>query len=195
MSLVLASGSAVRARLLRDAGLVFSVRPSAVDEAAVKQDHRATGKSAADLAIALAEAKARADCRPGETVLGADSVLVCGFDWFDKPADRAGARRHLQAMRGRDHQIISAAAAATTAGIAWRHVEAVTLTMRPFDDAFIDDYLDRAGDAVLSSVGAYQIEALGAHLFERIEGDYFTVLGLPLLPLLGFLRQHGTAPQ
>ena len=79
--------------------------------------------------------------------------------------------------------------------VAWRHVEAVTLTMWPFDDAFIDDYLDRAGDAVLSSVGAYQIEALGAHLFERIEGDYFTVLGLPLLPLLGFLRQNGMAPQ
>ena len=194
MSLVLASGSAVRARLLRDAGLVFAVRPGAVDEAAVKQEYRAAGKSASDLALALAEAKASADCRAGETVIGADSVLVCGDDWFDKPADRAAARLHLQAMRGRAHQMVSAVAVARNGAVAWRHVETVTLVMRQLDDAFIDDYLARAGDAVLSSVGAYQIEALGVTLFERVDGDYFSVLGLPLLPLLGFLRQHAMAP-
>jgi septum formation protein len=194
MHLVLASGSAVRARLLRDAGLAFAVRPPEVDEDAVKRAFRAAGKSPADLALELARAKALARAGKGEAVIGADQVLNADDDWFDKPPDMAAARRQLLGLRGRTHQLTGGIAVAIDGAVRWTHVGAVAMTMRPFSEAFLDDYLARSGPAILSSVGGYQLEALGVHLFERIEGDYFAILGLALLPLLDFLRTEGIVP-
>jgi septum formation protein len=137
-----------------------------------------------DIALALAEAKAIAADHGDAVVIGADQILDCDGIWFDKPATMVDARSHLQSLAGRTHRLISTVCVAHGGTVRWRHVEIPCLTMRPFGNAFIDDYLTRAGLAVLESVGAYRLEDLGAHLFERIEGDDFTILGLPLLPLL-----------
>jgi septum formation protein len=189
--LVLASGSAVRARLLEAAGVSFDVRPAQVDEEAVKQRFRASGRPAADLAAQLAADKALAGEHRGAFVLGADQVLTCDGAWYDKPADMAAARRQLLALRGHAHDLTGGLALAYNGAIVWRHTAKATLTMRNFSDRFLDDYLARAGVPILGSVGAYHFEGLGAQLFERIEGDYFTILGLPLLPLLAALRERG----
>lgn len=117
-------------------------------------------------------------------------MLECDGAWFDKPADRAEAKAHLQALRGRKHRLVSGVVALMNGQRQWHHVDVATLTMRDFSDAFIDRYLDAMGDAVLTSVGAYQLEGLGSQLFNRIEGDYFTILGMPLLPVLDYLRQR-----
>jgi septum formation protein len=194
--LVLASGSATRAALLRAAGLAVLVDPAAVDEDEAKGALRGSGAGPSAAAEALAELKAQrvSRRRPGTLVLGCDQLLECEGAWFDKPADRAAARRQLLALRGRTHRLHSAAVAVRDGGRVWQHVATAALTMRPFGEAFLDSYLERAGDAVLGSVGAYQLEGLGAQLFTRVEGDWFTVLGLPLLPLLGFLRDHRVLP-
>ncbi len=191
MQLVLASGSGVRARLLRDAGLDFEVRPPELDEDAVKQAFRAAGRSPADLALELAAQKALAGNHRNALVIGADQVLTCGDLWLDKPPDVTAARKSLMALRGREHRLTAGVAVVRNGAVLWRHADSVALTMRNFSDAFLDDYLDKVGQQVLSSVGAYQLESLGVHLFERIEGDYFTILGLPMLPLLACLREHG----
>jgi septum formation protein len=195
--LILASGSAIRAEILRRAGVAFTVETAAVDEAEIKASFRAERRPAVECAIALAEAKAGrvSRRRTGALVIGADQMLVCDGIWHDKPADRAAAREQLLSLRGKRHELVSATCVLRDGERLWHVVERPSLTMRHFSDSFLDAYLETAGDAVLSSVGAYQIEGLGVQLFERIEGDFFAILGLPLLPLLGFLRLHGVVPQ
>ena len=143
--------------------------------------------------MALAELKAQrvSQRHKDALVIGADQMLQCGGIWFDKPPDLDHARGHLNALRGRTHELLSAVCVVRDGEVLWRHLESAQLTMRPFSDAFIDEYLAAAGDAVCASVGAYQLEGRGAQLFSCIKGDYFTILGLPLLPLLGFLVNHG----
>jgi septum formation protein len=191
--LVLASASTSRLRVLRGAGLEVEADPAAIDEAEVKASFRADGASAEICAAALAEAKALrvSGRRPGALVIGADQMLVCDGEWFDKPESRKAARAQLQALRGKRHELLSAICAARNGGILWRHLDRPALTMRGFGDDFLEAYLDRAGEDVLGSVGAYRLEDVGAQLFARIEGDFFSILGLPLLPLLAFLRDHG----
>lgn len=193
MSVVLASASPSRRAMLQAAGLDCVVDPPAIDEDSVKQAMRADGAAPADVAETLAEMKARQVSRrhPDVMVIGADQMLVCGDVWFDKPVDRDHARGHLQALRGRSHRLIASVVVVQNEARQWHHSGAVSLTMRSFSDAFLDDYLARAGDTVLASVGAYQLEGNGAQLFSRVDGDYFTVLGLPLLPLLDYLRTRG----
>ncbi|MFN3614954.1 MAG: Maf family protein [Rubrimonas sp.] len=193
--LVLASASTARAAMLRAAGVPIEVMPARIDEDAVKAAFEAEGAAARDLADALAAMKAeRVSARaPGALVLGADQVLECDGRRHDKPADKAAARDQLIALRGRRHSLFSAAAVALNGAVIWRHVGHARLTMRQFTDAFLDGYLAQEGDLVLNSV--YRIEGPGAQLFSRIEGDLFTVLGLPLLELLDFLRARGALPE
>ncbi len=179
--------------MLRNAGLDPIQDASAVDEDRVKQSLKARGADTAQIAVKLAELKAQetAQRHPGAFVIGADQMLDCDGAWFDKPPDLARARGHLRSLRGRTHELVTAAVVVRDGAGVWQHVDRARLTMRDFSDAFIDDYLDRVGTAACRSVGAYQLEGLGAQLFSRIDGDFFTILGLPLLPLLDTLRDHG----
>jgi septum formation protein len=190
--LVLASGSRSRRQMLEAAGLTFTVAPADLDERAVRETLSAndTTVEPADVAEVLARAKAETVSRahPGAIVIGADQILALGDEIFEKPAGLDGARSHLAKLRGRTHQLHSAVVLAEAGEVVWAHIDTASLTMRAFSPAFLDDYLVRAGLAVCESVGAYQLEGLGVQLFERIEGDYFTILGLPLVPLLGELR-------
>lgn len=192
MSLILASGSAIRRRMLEAAGLDFQVVPARVDEEMAKASLRAEGLKPRDQADALAELKALSVSRrqPG-FIIGADQMLAIDGETLDKPRDMGEARSHLTRMRGKTHELLCAAVVAREGAVIWRRVDTPKLKMRNFSDAFLDDYLARGGEVLLHSVGAYQLEGLGAQLFERVEGDYFSVLGLPLLPLLAFLREHG----
>jgi len=178
--------------MLESAGLSFSVQAPRVDEEAAKASLRANGLKPRDQADALAELKALSISRSTpDFVIGADQMLAIEGDVLDKPKDLAEAKAHLEKLRGRTHELITAAVIAREGAIIWRHIDTPKLKMRAFSDAFLDQYLAQAGDSALHSVGAYQLEGLGAQLFERVEGDYFSVLGLPLLPLLSFLREHG----
>ena len=192
-TLVLASQSAARAKLLRDSGIAFTIQPGQVDESAVKQATKEQGGSAEDAALTLATLKASQANAPGSIVLGADQILVCTETgrWFDKPIDIAEARTHLQALRGKQHVLVTAAICLQDGTLLWSHVAQPTLTMRTFSDTFLDAYLELEAEKILQTVGAYRIEGPGIHLFERIDGDHAAILGLPLLPLLGFLRDHG----
>lgn len=189
--LVLASASPSRADVLKNAGLKFDRDPADLDEAALKTEIRSCDALEVARALALAKAQTVSMRQPARLVLGADQVLLLGDDMFDKPADMAEARRHLQRLKGREHTLIAALALVQDGKTLWQYEEDVHLQMHDFSDAFLDDYLATAGEQVLFSVGAYQLEGAGAQLFERINGDFFTVLGLPLLALLGFLRRHG----
>ncbi len=193
MSLILASGSPARQAMMRNAGLVCRAVPPDVDEAAVKQAF--VGEAPA-LALALAAAKAAAVAAgaPDALVIGADQVLVCEGEQFDKPADRAQAAAQLRRLRGRTHTLVTAVCVHKGVELVWSHIAQARLTMRMFDDAFIERYLEAEGEAVLGCVGVYRLEGLGAQLFSAIEGDFFTILGLNLLPLLGFLRETGAIP-
>jgi len=177
--------------MLEAAGLSFTVEIPRVDEEAAKASLRAEGLKPREQADALAELKALSVSRkqPG-FVIGADQMLAIEGATLDKPKDAAEARDHLTRLRGKTHELITAAVVAREGAVIWRHIDTPKLKMRAFSDAFMDDYLSRAGEKVLHSVGAYQLEGLGAQLFDRVEGDYFSVLGLPLLPLLAFLREH-----
>jgi septum formation protein len=190
--LILASASPTRAGLLSAAGLEIRVEPAAIDEETVKRQFRAANRPAADCAVALAEAKASSIAARSDraTVIGADQILVCGGAWFDKPEDLGAARRQLQELRGRTHELVTAACVMQRGTRLWHAVSRPRLRMRNFSDVFIDEYLAGEGAALLGSVGAYRLEGKGAQLFDRIEGDYFAVLGLPLLELLGFLRDR-----
>ncbi len=189
--LVLASQSAARAALLQGAGLKFEARPARVDEAAVKQACRAEGANAAEAALTLAALKAQRVHDPEALVIGADQILTCGDAWFDKPDSLDGARTQLRALRGQPHCLHTAVVCMRGGREVWRHVASPRLRMRGFSDAFLEQYLLAEGDAVLCSVGAYRLEGLGVHLFDEVGGEHAAILGLPLLPLLGFLRQHG----
>ncbi len=193
---ILASASKSRAAVLRAAGVAFDVVPAHVDEDAVKVSLKAKGATAADCAEALANLKAVevSGQNPESLVIGADQMLECDGTWFDKPADLAGARRHLMALRGKSHSLPTAVAVALGGAQVWHHVALPRLTMRAFSETFIDGYLQATGTSVMTSVGAYQLEGPGAQLFSRIDGDFFTILGLPLLELLAFLRAHGALP-
>lgn len=191
--LILASASATRRDLLWAAGLDFEIRPAQVDESAVKRAARREGRSVEQAALLLAERKARSVSHqePDALVIGADQILVCGDGWFDKPTSIASAREQLEALRGRVHVLVTAVVCTRGDERLWHYVGLPRLTMREFSDGFLDAYLAAEGDNVGSTVGAYRLEGRGIHLFDRVEGDHAAVLGLPLLPLLGFLRQHG----
>ena len=189
--LTLASKSKIRAAILSGAGLDFSVQVSGVDEDALKNTHKGAAEA---LALALAEAKAKATERAagdGGLIIGADQILECDGVLYDKPDDMEEARHNLKIFRGQTHYLVGAVVLVEDGQTVWSHCGRVALTMRDFSDAFLDAYLATAGEQILSSVGGYQLEGLGAHLFAHIDGDYFSILGLPLLPLLNGLRVHG----
>lgn len=192
-ALVLASASAARQALLAAAGLSFEVLSAEVDEAAIRRSARADGTSPTALALVLADAKASrvAAQRPAALVIGADQLLVCDGDQYDKPADLTAARRSLQAMRGREHTLVTAVVCWQAGQPVWRHVAEPRLSMRAVSDGFLDAYLEAEGAAVLPSVGAYRLEGLGVHLFSAVQGEHAAILGLPMLPLLDFLREVG----
>lgn len=193
MTIILASGSATRRAMLDRAGVPFTVETAAVDEAAVKAAMKEETSNPARVAEVLAELKAtRVSARnPGALVVGADQMLDCDGAWFDKPETPAAAAAQLMALRGKTHRLTSAVVAVRDSRRLWHHTDTARLTMRAFSEAFLADYLARLGEAATASVGAYQIEGLGAQLFLAVEGDHFTILGLPLLPLLDFLRENG----
>ena len=193
--IILASASKIRAQLLQNAGVDIEIVPADVNEDAMKrvlssQSPQATG---GDLAEILAEAKALdvSSQNPGHLVIGADQTLQCGDILFDKARNLKDARKKLLALRGNTHTLYSAIACARQGTVVWRYNDAADLTMRDFSPEFLGKYLALPGNQALGSVGAYMLEAQGAQLFEKITGDYFTVLGLPLLPLLEFLRKEG----
>ncbi len=188
--LVLASRSTARQAILRDAGILVEVDPADIDERALEQH---ADPDAGEIAAVLAEAKARtvAARRPARLVLGADQTLTLGERRFSKPVDRAAAREQLAALSGRTHALHTAIVLMRDGTTLFQHRETAFLTMRPLGDDFIDRYLDEVGCAVTASVGGYQLEKTGIQLFERIEGDHFVILGLPLLALLGYLRGAG----
>ncbi len=194
---VLGSGSAGRRMLLENAGLSFEVLPARVDEAAIRADFlRAHGADELPLlADELAAAKAlEVSRRTEKPVLGGDQILVVDGEVFSKPRDMEQARAHLRRLRGRTHHLISALAVAEKGEIVWRHRDAAAMTMRAFSDVFLERYLAEVGERALSSVGCYQVEGPGIQLFERIDGDYFTIVGLPILPFLHWLRGRGLLP-
>ena len=191
MSLVLASASLSRAAMLRAAGVPFEIVPSAVDEAALKARQR--DGSMSELAMLLAEAKARAvsEQHKGRIVLGADSILECDGRGFDKAKDLDEARHTLALLRGKAHHLLSAAVLMRDGEVLARFAAAPRLTMRDFSDDFLDAYIAAEAEALLTSVGCYRLEGLGLQLFCAIDGDYFAILGLPLLPLMTALRRYG----
>ncbi|RJF93727.1 Maf family protein [Sphingomonas cavernae] len=194
MNLILASQSSTRRAMLEAAGVTFDAMTPGVDEESAKASLRAQGLSARDLADALAELKAlRLSQRiPGALVLGSDQTLALDDGtMLDKAADRATAAEQLGQLSGRTHSLYSAAVIAENGRAVWRHVDRARLTVRPLSDAFIDEYLDAEFASIAGSVGCYRVEGRGGQLFSRIEGSHFTILGLPLLPLLDYLRTRG----
>lgn len=188
---ILASQSASRRALLAGAGLSFETEPADLDERALQQGSGLRDPRAIAALLARAKAAHVARRNPGRHVIGADQTLALGERLFSKPADRAAAAEQLRLLSGRTHQLHSAVAVARDDAILFEATLLASMTMRSLSDQSIDLYLARAGGAVTQSVGAYQLEALGVHLFERIDGDHFTILGLPLLPLLDFFRRAG----
>jgi len=189
--LVLASRSAVRRTLLEAAGVPVEVRPADIDERSLETGVPSETPAAVAALLARQKALAVAALHPARMVLGADQVLALDAKLFSKPADRAAARAQLRALSGRTHELHAAIAFVRDATVVFEHVGTARLTMRSFSDRFLDAYLEAVGSAATASVGAYHIEGLGIQLFERVEGDYFTVLGLPLMASLDFLRRDG----
>ena len=196
--IVLASRSPIRAEILANAGVAVTVRPAAVDEEAIRAEAVASRAALAphELAIRLAEAKAKAGsaAHPGALAIGADQVLSLDGEVFSKPPTLEAAADQLRRLRATTHRLDSAFACVRDGKLLAGETDGAVLTMRAFSDEFLDAYIAQAGPGIIGCVGGYQLEGLGAQLFERIEGDYFTVLGLPLLPLLAALRSHGLLP-
>jgi septum formation protein len=194
--IVLASGSASRRMILERAGLAMIVDKPDVDETAIKDRCRRDGLSIDQVALALSREKARVvEARhPGKIVVGCDQMLDCAGDWLDKPPDMDAAARQLARLSGRTHTLLSGLVARRNGSDIFSTLSIAQMEMRPLSPAFIADYLDIVGDRVLTSVGAYQVEGLGIHLFKAITGDHFTIMGLPLLPLLDFLRSEQVIP-
>lgn len=190
--LILASGSAIRANLMNGAGLDYEVISKPVDEGAIKASMLAEDSRLRDIADALAEAKAMRVSRV-ETgfVIGADQIMVMDNQLFDKPVSIEAARERLVLMRGKTHKLMGAVVVCESGQAVWRHLAVTTLTMRNFSDEFLERYIEMEGDSLTKSVGAYRFEGLGAQLFSKVEGDFFSILGLPLLPLLDYLRVRG----
>lgn len=178
--------------MLSEAGVTFKAVPAYLDEDTVKQSLKADGADALSAAEILAELKAVkiSQAYPDALVIGADSILDLAGEWFDKPPDLDHAKAHLMTLRGRTHHLATAAVVATGGKRLWHIQDRPSLTMRRFSDAFLDAYVSDVGAALLSSVGAYHLEGRGVQLFEKIDGDFFSILGLPLIPLLSFLREH-----
>ena len=193
VEIVLASASQSRAALLKGAGLDVLIRPADIDETVIKDESRRDDKDVATTAARLARGKSEkiSNLFPKAFVIGADQMLDCGGEWLDKPTDMATAAESLRLLRGRTHELVTSVSIVRAGREQWCLTDRATLVMRDFSDEFLETYLHRVGEAALSSVGAYQLEGLGAQLFERIDGDYFTILGLPLLPVLGYLRNEG----
>lgn len=193
MRLILASQSRFRAGLLAAAGVAVETMAAHVDEAEVKEAARAEGASADETALLLASLKAERIARrhPEALVIGADQMLVCESAWFDKPPDMAAARAQLLALRGRAHTLVTAVLCQRGGQRLWQHVAKPKLVMRDFSEAFLDQYLALEGEVLTTTVGAYRVEGPGLQLFDRIEGEHSEIVGLPMLALLGFLRQHG----
>tara|TARA_Y100001934_G_scaffold225329_1_gene270027 strand:- start:254 stop:856 length:603 start_codon:yes stop_codon:yes gene_type:complete len=194
--IVLASASQSRAALLEGAGLNVMIHPADIDETGIKEECRRNDIDVAKTAARLAWGKSRkiSNLLPHAFVIGADQMLNCGGEWLDKPANLIAAAESLRLLRGQTHELVTSVSIARAGQERWRHTDRATLVMRDFSDEFLQGYLDRVGQEAFSSIGAYQLEGLGAQLFERIEGDYFTILGLPLLPVLAYLRDEGALP-
>jgi len=192
-TVVLASASTARANILSNAGIGAVQDASSLDESTIRVAAHAEGASAEACAVRLAEAKAIevSNRHPGAWVIGADQILDHNGTWFEKSATQDSARATLLALRGTEHRLVSAVVLAIDQTVTWKDIKVARLVVRPFSKTFLDRYLDRAGDEILGSVGAYCLEGLGAQLFTAIDGDYFTILGLPLLPLLEALRTRG----
>jgi len=190
---VLASASPSRQRILAAAGVEFSISPADLDEHEIKRSLKSEHATPEEVALTLATMKAVriSDNNRDALVIGADQMLTSGMAQFDKPVDWEAARATLRTLRGRSHRLHAGLAVAIAGTVVWHHVETATLTMRAFSDEFLETYLANAGDGILSSVGAYHLEGIGVQLFDTIDGDYFTILGLPILPLVACLREHG----
>jgi septum formation protein len=189
--LVLASASAARRGLLRAVGLRFAVMPAAVDEDMVKRTMQTDGATPDMAALALAGAKARSIDRPGAVVIGADQILVCNGEWYDKPGDLDGVMEHLLRLRGQTHMLVTAVSCWRDGKLLFQDVSRPELSMRAFSTAFLEMYLEREGEACRDCVGGYRFEGLGMHLFDQVNGEMSAILGLPMLSLLAFLRRHG----
>jgi nucleoside triphosphate pyrophosphatase len=195
-SVILASASKTRAALLRAAGLKIEIVPASIDEASVREGMQAEGALPGDIAATLAELKALRVSRhhPGRLVIGADQILACKGRLFEKPGGREAAAAQLRALSGSIHELASGVCVARDGDVIWHRIETAELAMRHLSEAFIAAYLDAAGEGIYGHVGAYALEGVGIQLFSAIIGDYFSILGLPLLPLLDFLREHNIVP-
>ena len=190
--IILASGSAIRRQILDDAGLEYEVIVKPVDEAAIKQAMLSEGARIRDIADALAEAKSRkvSQNEPG-LVIGADQIMEMDGQLFDKPVSLEEVRQRLLSMRNKDHRLIGAVVICENGQPVWRHMSKTVLSVRNFSEEFLDDYIEAEGEALTKSVGAYRFEGRGAQLFSKVEGDFFSILGLSLLPVLDYLRERG----
>ena len=192
-SLVLASSSPFRRQLMENAGLQFLAQAADIDERAIEAPLEAVGASPDEVALELARAKALdvSYKNPAKLIIGSDQTMSLGSRVYHKPKDRAAAKDHLLSLSGKTHRLNSAVAFARDGQVIWEHVVHADMTVRPLTDEFVERHLARVGDKALKSVGAYQLEGEGIQLFEKIDGDYFTIIGLPLLAVLGELRRLG----
>lgn len=192
LPIILASGSFIRRQILDGAGLEYDVVVKPVDEAAIKAAMLSEGSRLRDIADALAEAKSRrvSMAQPG-LVIGADQIMVFENTLYDKPKDMREARERLLKLRGKTHHLIGAVVICENGAPVWRHMAKTELTMRDFSEGFLDEYLEAEGEGVLTSVGAYKFEGRGSQLFSEVKGDFFSILGLSLLPVLDYLRTRG----
>ncbi len=196
-AVVLASGSSIRAKLLRDAGVIFTTKVSKIDEASIIASLKAEKAKPQDVVDLLAEYKAQrvAVNYSGAIVIGCDQILVCDKKIYEKAETLDEARITLQSLRGKAHQLMSAVVIFEQGKPVWRHMGRAQLVMRDFSDSYLEDYIEQNRDTILSSVGCYRLEEEGVQLFSHIQGDYFTILGIPLLEVLGFLRSRGVLKQ